>query len=190
MDRNTNEYWLFHGCDGETLKKLLHDGYDPRVSSLDGMFGGGFYLAPNSSKSNQYISCPQCGKNSISTNGGCECQNQEQLLFSIILYRAVLGDVHVALKYDKKKYKGEGEHRVRRPPLKENGKDLYDSVLGESEDYGGDRLKYREVVLYATGQAYPEYVIQFRRCSANAKPSHDVKRMLNQCYEFLQNPSK
>ena len=102
LDASANEYWLFHGCDNGILKILLHEGYDPRVSCLDGMFGGGFYLAENSSKSNQYIPCPDCGENAISRNEVCKCKNQNNLEFSMILYRTVLVDVHVAKKYDKK----------------------------------------------------------------------------------------
>ena len=187
LDTNANEYWLFHGCDGKNLHFLLYSGYDPRVSNLDGMFGGGFYLAENSSKSNQYISCPTCGKNSISTSHGCQCSKQENLLFTIVLYRAVLGDVHVAQVYNKKKYKGEGNYLVRRPPVKENGMDLYDSVLGESIKYGGDRLKYREVILYESGQAYPEYIIEFRRSAMNAKPPSRIKHAIDMCYDFFRN---
>ncbi len=52
LDANANEYWLFHGCDDQIIPVLVDKGYDPRVSDLNGMFGGGFYLAENSSKSN------------------------------------------------------------------------------------------------------------------------------------------
>ncbi|CAF3807132.1 unnamed protein product [Rotaria socialis] len=189
LDINANEYWLFHGCDQAILPFLLHSGYDPRVSSLDGMFGGGFYLAENSSKSNQYIPCPGCGANSIFTGSGCKCHNQENIKFSIVLYRAVLGDVHIAREYDKKKYRGEKGRRVRRPPLKDNGI-LHDSVLGESMDYGGNLLKYREVILYECGQAYPEYVIEFRRSAENSKPPAGVKKVKDRCYDFLRNTFK
>ncbi|CAF5127941.1 unnamed protein product, partial [Rotaria sp. Silwood1] len=58
LDARTNEYWLFHGCSQNNLYHLLHSGYDPRISNLKGKFGGGFYLAENSSKSNRYIPCP------------------------------------------------------------------------------------------------------------------------------------
>lgn len=50
-------------------------GFDERVGSITGtyssygflayllgMFGAGIYFAENSSKSNQYIPCPSCGK--------------------------------------------------------------------------------------------------------------------------------
>jgi hypothetical protein len=170
------------------LRHLLRCGYDPRISDLRGMFGGGFYLAENSSKSNQYIPCHQCNGNSVSTGSGCDCPNQEDFVFSMVLYRAVLGDVHVASKYDKLVYRksGENERHVRRPPKKTGCQDLYDSVMGESIKNGGDKLQYREFILYERGQAYPEYVIDFRRSAQNARPPTDMKRLLNRCQNFLK----
>lgn len=188
LDSSANEYWLFHGCEASIAQILIHDGYDPRVSSLDGMFGGGFYLAENSSKSNQYIPCPGCGKNAIFRDGHCKCKCQQNLEFSIILYRAVLGDVHVARKYDRNKYRvGEQGRRVRRPPLNENSGNLYDSVMGESIAHGGDTLNYREFILYEANQAYPEYLIKFRRSAANVPATSDIQRMKGKCYSFLRN---
>jgi len=58
LDAATNEYWLFHGTAANNVKILLQKGYDPRVCSVDGMFGGGFYFAENATKSNSYIPCP------------------------------------------------------------------------------------------------------------------------------------
>ncbi|CAF1099551.1 unnamed protein product [Rotaria sordida] len=171
-----------------SLDHLLHSGYDPRVSNLCGMFGGGFYLAENSSKSNQYIPCPRCGKNSIDNDIGCNCANQQDIEFAIVLYRAALGDVHVAMKYDKEKYRrGPNGQRVRRPPKKTNDKDLYDSVMGESMENGSDRLKYREFILYDSGQAYPEYVIYFRRSANRARQSSNIENLKKKCRNFLIN---
>ncbi|CAF1308166.1 unnamed protein product [Adineta steineri] len=188
LDASANEYWLFHGCDRKILPILLHDGYDPRVSSITGMFGGGFYLAENSSKSNQYIACPSCEKNCIFRGRGCSCKNQNDLQYLMIVYRALLGDVHRAMNYDETIYRGQEEKKpIRRPPLKDNSCDLYDSVMGESKTYGGNRLEYREFILYESGQAYPEYVIQYKRSATNAHPPSDTKNMINKCRFFLQN---
>ncbi len=186
LDANANEYWLFHGCDEKILPILLMTGYDPRVSSLDGMFGGGFYLAENSSKSNQYIPCPGCERNAIFRDSGCKCKEQENIEFSIIIYRAVLGDVHIAKQYDAKIYRGTDKCKVRRPPQK-NFIHLYDSVMGESVTHGGDKLQYREFILYEPGQAYPEYVIKYKRSAINARAPSDIKRMRETCYHLLKN---
>ena len=190
LDERANEYWLFRGCDERIMPILLRDGYVPRVSSLEGMFGGGFYLAENSSKSNQYIPCPGCGKNAIFYGKECQCKEQGKLEFSIILYGAVLGDVHVAKVYDEKTYCGDDKRRVCRPPFKNEFGHLYDSVIGESIKYGGDTLKYREFILYESNQAYPKYVIRFRRSAANARAPSDVQRMKDRCYFFLKNTFK
>lgn len=191
LDERANEYWLFHGCYENTISILVYHGYDPRVSSLDGMFGGGFYLAENSSKSNQYIPCPGCNKNAIFWGEGCNCKNQENLEFYMILYRAVLGDIHIAKKYDQKKYRmGDDRRRVRRPPQKEYSNLLYDSVMGESDKNGGDRLKYREFILYESGQAYPEYVVKFRRSNVNARAPSNNKKVKDQIASFLRNTIK
>ncbi|CAF2616047.1 unnamed protein product [Rotaria sp. Silwood2] len=158
LDARANEYWLFHGSDSKILPTLLKTGYDPRVSNVDGMFGGGFYLAENSSKSNQYIPCPGCAQNCILREPQCKCNNQEDFEFSIILYRTILGDVHIVKQYKKDIYRGiDKHHPVRRPPKKQNLEELYDSVMGECKKYGGDRLNYREFIIYDGGQAYPEY---------------------------------
>ena len=188
LDASANEYWLFHGCHHRILPILIQNGYDPRVSSLDGMFGGGFYLAENSSKSNQYIPCPGCEKNAIFYGEGCSCRDQENLEFSMILYRATLGDIHVAVAYDKNTYQtGQNGRRVRRPPIKNGTNELYDSVMGESERYGGNRLRHREFVLYEPSQAYPEYVIQFKRSATTARPPTDIRRVKDRCFHFLKN---
>ncbi|CAF3892951.1 unnamed protein product [Rotaria sp. Silwood1] len=84
LDARTNEYWLFHGCSQNNLYHLLHSGYDPRISNLKGKFGGGFYLAENSSKSNRYIPCPGdvdsvMGENK--KNGGNLLDHREFILY-------------------------------------------------------------------------------------------------------------
>lgn len=191
LDKRANEYWLFHGSNSENIPDLLQIGYDPRVSSLLGLFGGGFYLAENSSKSNQYISCPGCGNNSRLSRIKCSCKNQDKFVFSIILYRVVLGDVHIALRYDEEKYCGTFDRNgkqihVRRPPVKENTRELYDSVMGESIRNGGTHIQHREFVLYDRGQAYPEYVIDFQRSANNARASVDMERLHKECHHFLK----
>ena len=191
LNPNANEFWLFHGCNDKVLPELLTDGYDPRMSHLNGMFGGGFYLAENSSKSNQYIPCPMCGQNAIGRDDKCSCENQEDLEFTMIIYRAILGDIHIAKTYDKDIYRGSGSFRVRRPP-KKNSNDIYDSVMGESIKYGGNRLQYREFILYESGQAYPEYVVKYKRSAKTLRlcSDSDIQLMRETCQNFLGNICK
>ena len=44
-ERRVNEQYLFHGTDVATAETLKQQGFDARVSSLVGMFGGGSYFA-------------------------------------------------------------------------------------------------------------------------------------------------
>ncbi|CAF4593331.1 unnamed protein product [Rotaria sp. Silwood2] len=119
-----------------------------------------------------------------------DCTKQEDLEFSIILYRAVLGDLHIAKKYKKETYRGKDKHRVCRPPYKPNSCNLYDSVMGESKKYGGDKLEYREFILYESAQAYPEYVIKFKRSAANIHAPSNMQQLNTKWYNFLQNTYK
>ncbi|CAF1575389.1 unnamed protein product, partial [Didymodactylos carnosus] len=193
-DKQSNEYWLFYGCNHPTTAQLVLAGYDPRVSNLEGMFDGGFYLAENSSKSNQYIPCPRCGENAISTQIECTCLNQEQIDFKMILYRVILGDVHIAKTSDRNKYRdainNNGQRSyVCRPPVKPNSMgDLYDSVMGESMKNDGDQLRLNcEFILYEKGQTYPKYISDFQRSIHNMRPSTNIKRVQDKCRNFLLN---
>ena len=78
LDEATNEYYLFHGTSWQTVDILVDTGYDSRVARVSGMFGGGFYLAECSSKSNQYIPCPRCGQGAIFCTSRCKCSEREQ----------------------------------------------------------------------------------------------------------------
>lgn len=111
LEHRANENFLFHGTDATTAETLKQTGFDARVSSLVGMFGGGSYFAENSSKSNQYIPGPEAQPTPLG--------NPYQMLFC----RVLLGDIHVCHKYDQDKYRGTTEmfqrgHAVRRPPNK------------------------------------------------------------------------
>lgn len=155
LDKRVNELYLFHGTKEATADILKTTGFDNRVASLVGMFGGGSYFAENSSKSNQYIPGPEQG-----------CDNPYQML----LCRVLLGDIHICKHYDQEKYRGteSGHHYVRRPPQKPNSFDVFDSVMGEKQQYGASAkkfrpLQYREFIVYEQAMAYPEYQVYFHR---------------------------
>ena len=86
LERRVNENFLFHGTDPKTAETLKQTGFDARVSSLVGMFGGGSYFAENSSKSNQYIPGPEAQPTPFG--------NPYQMLFC----RVLLGDIHICHK--------------------------------------------------------------------------------------------
>jgi Poly(ADP-ribose) polymerase catalytic domain len=169
LDATTNEYYLFHGTRDAVIDTIIRTGFDERLGSVSGMFGGGIYLAENSSKSNQYVPCGGCGEGSIVSLGECTCDPEADLpVQRMLLCRVLLGDVHIAHEYDPEKYKGPRENPVRRPPVKSDvaAPDdipvLHDSVMGEKRELGGP-LFYREFVVYDRYQVYPEYVVEYER---------------------------
>jgi len=78
LDPSVNEYLLFHGCKEELVSNLMREGPDFRVGRINGMFGAGFYLAENSSKSNGYIPCPICHHHCLRQNEQQQQQQQPQ----------------------------------------------------------------------------------------------------------------
>jgi hypothetical protein len=55
LDQDINELFLFHGTPtGDTGRTIAEEGFDERVTSLDGLYGAGSYFADCSCKSNQY----------------------------------------------------------------------------------------------------------------------------------------
>jgi hypothetical protein len=86
----------------------------------------------------------------------------------MVVYRACLGDPAIIDEYDKEKCKGTKYNPVRWPPARGLDKlDIHDCVLGESKANGGDRLQFREFILYERARAYPEYVVAFNRTPRN-----------------------
>lgn len=47
---------LFHGCDTQTLRTIVNEGFDPRVSNPNGYLGGGTYFALSNAYSDKYAS--------------------------------------------------------------------------------------------------------------------------------------
>jgi len=171
LDKAINEYHLWHGTSWDTVKIIKKYGLDPRVSSVMGMFGGGCYFAEDSSKSNQYIPCPTCGKGAIFRAKSEECKCDPNLEFPMVLCRVLLGDFHVVQRYDVEKYRGVDASRpVRRPPNKPNSMEAFDSILGETQKNGATAasrkqrpLQFREYITYDDSCSYPEYLITYRR---------------------------
>eukprot|EP00808_Paulinella_micropora_P004869 g47952.t1 len=178
LDASSNLYWLFHGTDRKTSDILTTAGYDSRVSSVTGMFGGGFYLAENSSKSNQYIPCPTCEGNAIFARQPCTCPQavQNDQTYIMLIYRAALGNAHIMTHYDEKRYRGEMANKpVRRPPNLPASNRTYDSVFAECNPaFPHTGLVNREIIIYDQHQAYPEFLVEFRR---SAKPARDLHHL-------------
>lgn len=179
IDDKSNEYYLFHGTKWEVINIVKKKGFDERVGSTSGMFGAGIYFAENSSKSNQYVPCPQCGKGAIFTDGICTCNLISTQNYGMLMCRVILGDIHIALDYNSEQYKGTKKHPIRRPPYKLNDMELYDSIMGESINNGGSKLNYREFIIYDRFQVYPEYILYFDRIPSLISPSLDVNNDSN-----------
>ena len=74
LEGRANELYLFHGTTPHIVPLVVHGGFDERVSSIRGLFGGGIYFAMNASKSDQY------------------CTPDGDGLYSIFLSRVTVGE--------------------------------------------------------------------------------------------------
>ena len=58
------------------------------------MFGAALYFAENSSKCNQYVNCPICGKGNIASDmtSVCSCTSESKVPYVMILCRVAIGN--------------------------------------------------------------------------------------------------
>ncbi|XP_061164241.1 uncharacterized protein LOC133173270 isoform X2 [Saccostrea echinata] len=138
-----NEHYLFHGTKPEVLQTIIHQGLDFRMSSDKAMFGMGIYGAESSTKADQYVDAKT---------------NRTPGTKKMLLMRMLLGKSYLCLDPNPKKY--------RRPPCTSSGcrrddcvdmHDRFDSVIGDGQ------WLFREFVVYAVDQCYPEYIITYER---------------------------
>ena len=135
-----NERLLWHGTEAASI--IMRTGLDPRVCSLDGMFGGGVYFADKSTKSVRYTSATTKGKRG-----------------QMLLCRVSLGRQLVKYSADP------GLRRVPQPsPVwpSQFGNWLraesYHSIFASAK---GSSLLMNEYIVYFTNQGYPEYLVDF-----------------------------
>jgi serine/threonine protein kinase len=138
LDREVNEFYLFHGTSHAVADIVAAAGFDERVANMGGLYGAGVYFAENLCKSHQYTTPGQGG---------------ERVAF---YSRVMLGEAHVA----------PGRYRERRPPLRPaaaggggGGSSCfpYDSVVG-----GRARQVHREYIVYDRDQTYPEFLVYYK----------------------------
>ncbi|EKX46950.1 hypothetical protein GUITHDRAFT_107301 [Guillardia theta CCMP2712] len=135
LHEGSNEVLLLHGTPAEQVSKIVEEGMlDERMFSSGGIFGGGIYLAENSSKADEY-----CDPD---PDGSCW----------MFLVRTVLGQPFMALA---------PRRDSRRPPRIEGTPRLYDSVIGLSRQQAPRACRgiHREFVVYDRRQAYAEFLI-------------------------------
>lgn len=108
LDPSVNEYLLFHGCPDQIVNLIVHQGGNPLFSNAGGMFGAGLYMAENSSKASTYVPCTFCKRNACVAQDNpfsnlCDCPNQENIEFRMVIFRALLGHVHMCTQVLNKK---------------------------------------------------------------------------------------
>ena len=137
------EKWLFHGTSADSVSKIVRDGFDMRLSG--GLFGFGSYFAENADKADQYAR---------SSTGE----------FPLFLCRVALGGCVAT---------AERRDGVRRPPCIEGHYDggtrcdhiRADSIVAlcQRKDGRGCVASHREYVVYDLHQAYPQFLLTYRR---------------------------
>jgi len=140
-----NEMILFHGTTPVTAEAICDSRFKVNLGG-NGLFGQGAYFAESSSKSDEYVSTDD--------------DNIFQGLYATLLCRVMMGRVKYTdaekPKQDKDLLKaviGDGSTFYPR----------YNSTLGDREKVRGT---YREFVVYDDNQAYPEYIVLYRRVAA------------------------
>ena len=138
-----NEVMLWHGTPKTRL--VCRKGLDPRVCSLDGMFGGGVYFADRSTKSIRYAGAAKRGDRG-----------------QLILCRVSLG------RSMRKKWPAPGLRRVPEPfPLFPSQgvawlrDSTFHSLFAPAESFPSFLLM-NEFIVFHTNQGYPEYIVDFK----------------------------
>jgi len=132
-----NEMLLFHGTKPDAADAICEDHF--RLGSPDALFGAGCYFAECSSKSDEYVKD--------------EDESIYQGLFATLLCRVIMGRV----LYDANRFPD--KHSL----VAQVQRGDYHSVIGDREKVRGT---YREFIVYDNLQAYPEYVVIYRRVAA------------------------
>jgi hypothetical protein len=142
LHTSVGECYLFHGTSLSAVDAIVNTGNDPRIGR--GFFGQGCYFNENSSKSDQYTG-----------RTGDPCV--------MFLCRVLVGQPHIMLQ---------PKHDIVRPSCLEHkafeclcpGK-RFDSVLVQTkrQDPASRFERFREIVIYEGCQAYPEYVVHYKR---------------------------
>lgn len=134
--REKNEVYLWHGSSPSGVLGIKHTGFRRALAGTahGTMLGSGIYFAECSSKSDEYATADTTG-----VHAGC-C--------ALLLCRVCLGEPYVT----------EQPEPLALRAAMSSGK--YDSVLCDREKAVGT---YREFVVYEDSQAYPEYIVIYKR---------------------------
>lgn len=139
LDPSVNEAFLFHGTKPSACENICKSDFMVKMagSNAGTLYGSGLYFAECSSKSDEYA---------VDDTSGIYSGLYAMLLCRVVLGRVLYTD-EVAPSVDYLTDRVATLHE-------------FDSVLGDREKARGT---YREFVLFNNDQAYPEYVILYRR---------------------------
>jgi hypothetical protein len=144
LDKRANEFLLFHGTRPTSADKICSGDFkiDLAGSRAGTLYGNGVYFAERSSKGDEYA--------------GDDEEGVYQGLYAMLLCRVTCGnmlycdDVRPNTTWLTEQCTSDGAS--------------YHSVLGDREKARGT---YREFIIYDKDQAYPEFVIIYRRVAAS-----------------------
>jgi len=139
-ERSCNEFLLFHGTKPSAVSSIIENDFMLKLagSHRGTLYGAGLYFAERSSKADEYAEDDKSGI--------------YRGLYAMLLCRVTLGR---SLYTDE----GRPDGRLLRDACTRPDCE-YHSVLGDREKLRGT---YREFVVYSVAQAYPEYVVIYRR---------------------------
>jgi len=146
MDKDINEWYLFHGCREWVAKRICETDFHigSAGKNTGTLYGGGTYFAESVTKADEY------SKPTIGWSPELNKIAEERDLFCILLCRCLGGRV---------RYSDEVT-----PNPEECTKACiegpYDSVLGDREKCRGT---YREFVFFDSDDMYPEYIVYYSR---------------------------
>lgn len=140
LDASVNEFLLFHGTKPTAADNICKSHFMVRLAGANKgtLYGPGIYFAESSSKSDEYA---EDDKEGI-----------YQGLYAMLLCRVTCGNLLVT---DAGTPDTKALQRACTMP-----RAAYHAVLGDREKARGT---FREFVIYANDQAYPEYVIIYKR---------------------------
>lgn len=136
LEARCNEFLFFHGAKPLVADLIAENHFDISYASKDGMFGAGLYFAEASSKSDEYV------------------VPNDKHEFPLIIVRVTLGKVNYC---DKPKPFDDPGRRALEHSCTSGA---YHSVLGDRIKVSGT---YREYVVYDHFQAYPHFILWYKR---------------------------
>jgi len=140
LDESVNEWWLWHGTSIEGARAICEVDFKQKYagSQTGSLYGKGVYFAESFTKADEYAG--QFG----------EGDDTEKDLLVMLLCRVVGGRVN---------YTSEDtpDPQILAKSVVHGS---YDSVLGDREKLKGT---FREFIIYNNDQAYPEYIVLYRR---------------------------